>query len=265
MIMKTIKRIGIVGLVLGLAAATAEAKVDVYFNSDKAENLDDRILSVLAAAEAKAASGRMATIDVMVFSFTTRRLADEMLRIAQAYPRLVTVRLVTDLSQISHSQQHMSAYFEDVAAAKYSNACTIVCQGKANCKTPCADELKARFASQKLDNVSVRYKWYPEAYVWDAKLKRATLDHGRSRLMHHKVAIVNGDTMVAGTYNWTPAALKSNYENLMVFSGARERRLIRRYLAEFEALWQSNDLTKSGTDARRLRAEIFNRIRLANQ
>ncbi|MBI3072064.1 MAG: hypothetical protein HYY84_08065 [Deltaproteobacteria bacterium] len=232
---------------------------------DKTENLDNRIMSVLAAAEAKAASGRQATIDVMVFSFTTRRLADEMLRIAQAYPTLVTVRLLTDLSQISHSQQHMSAYLEDVAVAKYSDACTIVCQGKADCKTPCATELKTRFASQKLDNVSVRYKWYPEAYVWDAKSKRVMLDHGRSRLMHHKVAIVNGETMVAGTYNWTPAALKSNYENLMVFSGARERKVIRRYLAEFEALWQSNDLTKSGPDARRLRADVFNRIRLANQ
>jgi phosphatidylserine/phosphatidylglycerophosphate/cardiolipin synthase-like enzyme len=37
--------------------------------------------------------------------------------------------------------------------------------------------------------------------------------------MHPKLAIVNGDTILAGSFNGSPQAANDNYENLLVLSG----------------------------------------------
>jgi len=52
--------------------------------------------------------------------------------------------------------------------------------------------------------------------------------------MHHKFAIIDGQWLLLGSYNWTRGASRDNEENLIVTS---EPRLIAAYRNAFERLW----------------------------
>ena len=52
--------------------------------------------------------------------------------------------------------------------------------------------------------------------------------------MHHKFAVIDGEILVTGSYNWTRAAAEQNQENIVVTDDAR---LVRSFAAEFERLW----------------------------
>lgn len=54
--------------------------------------------------------------------------------------------------------------------------------------------------------------------------------------MHHKFAIIDRKTMLTGSYNWTRSAEAYNEENLVVSSN---RKLVKPFIKEFEALWQA--------------------------
>ena len=53
--------------------------------------------------------------------------------------------------------------------------------------------------------------------------------------MHHKFAIIDAETVITGSYNWTLSAAKYNEENLLV---SQEASVVRSYLNEFEAMWR---------------------------
>jgi phosphatidylserine/phosphatidylglycerophosphate/cardiolipin synthase-like enzyme len=62
--------------------------------------------------------------------------------------------------------------------------------------------------------------------------------HGRSgsaSKMHHKFAVIDWQTALTGSYNWTLESEERNYENLVVL---RDRHLVVAYTEEFEALWR---------------------------
>jgi phosphatidylserine/phosphatidylglycerophosphate/cardiolipin synthase-like enzyme len=52
-------------------------------------------------------------------------------------------------------------------------------------------------------------------------------------LMHHKFAIIDDETILTGSYNWTDNATSRNSENLNVLCSP-----IRSYKKEFERLWE---------------------------
>lgn len=74
--------------------------------------------------------------------------------------------------------------------------------------------------------IDVRYKTYSLAY-----------HHPQSQLMHHKTLIVDGETLVTGSFNWSQTAEFSNYENVVVLTGRKNRSLVRAFVAEHERLW----------------------------
>lgn len=55
-------------------------------------------------------------------------------------------------------------------------------------------------------------------------------------LMHHKFAVIDGQVVVTGSYNWTATAEAANYENLLIFKEAPD--LARSYEEEFQRLWR---------------------------
>ena len=57
---------------------------------------------------------------------------------------------------------------------------------------------------------------------------------GPGSKMHHKYVILDGKTLLTGSYNWTPESEEQNYENLLVL---HEWEKIDLYRLEFEALW----------------------------
>jgi len=58
--------------------------------------------------------------------------------------------------------------------------------------------------------------------------------------MHHKFAVIDGQWLLSGSYNWTRGASRDNEENLIVTS---EPRLLTAYKDAFERLWE--DLSKA--------------------
>lgn len=52
--------------------------------------------------------------------------------------------------------------------------------------------------------------------------------------MHHKFAVLDGATLLNGSYNWTRSAGAFNDENLVVTS---EPKLVQAFLRQFNALW----------------------------
>ena len=52
--------------------------------------------------------------------------------------------------------------------------------------------------------------------------------------MHHKFAVIDGQWLLSGSYNWTRGASRDNEENLIVTS---EPRLLAGFKAAFERLW----------------------------
>jgi len=53
--------------------------------------------------------------------------------------------------------------------------------------------------------------------------------------MHHKYAIIDGNTVLTGSYNWTRSAASDNFENLLVTD---DTPVVRSYASEFDRLWK---------------------------
>jgi phosphatidylserine/phosphatidylglycerophosphate/cardiolipin synthase-like enzyme len=53
--------------------------------------------------------------------------------------------------------------------------------------------------------------------------------------MHHKFAVIDGKTLLTGSYNWTRSAADFNEENVVVTD---DPRLVSSFAAEFEKLWK---------------------------
>ncbi len=57
---------------------------------------------------------------------------------------------------------------------------------------------------------------------------------GRFAKMHHKFVILDGRTVLAGSYNWTMESEKQNFECLLTIQEPRE---VKEFAREFDALW----------------------------
>lgn len=59
---------------------------------------------------------------------------------------------------------------------------------------------------------------------------------GRAGHMHHKFLAIDGETLVTGSYNWTPGAEYVNYEDILVEDSTP---IITGYEKEFAHLWDA--------------------------
>ena len=59
---------------------------------------------------------------------------------------------------------------------------------------------------------------------------------GRGSKMHHKFVILDQQTVLTGSYNWTMESEDENHENLIIL---RDPQPVEAYSQEFEALWSS--------------------------
>lgn len=57
---------------------------------------------------------------------------------------------------------------------------------------------------------------------------------GPGSKMHHKFAIIDGEVLVTGSYNWTLESEEQNHENLLIL---RDFEPLAIYQHEFETLW----------------------------
>jgi phosphatidylserine/phosphatidylglycerophosphate/cardiolipin synthase-like enzyme len=63
-------------------------------------------------------------------------------------------------------------------------------------------------------------------------------------IMHNKFAVLDGTTVLTGSYNWTLAASRSNDENLLWI---KRPELASRYTQRFQQLWDMYDPALTGS------------------
>ena len=54
--------------------------------------------------------------------------------------------------------------------------------------------------------------------------------------MHHKFALIDGNTALTGSYNWTRSAAADNFENLVVTD---DPKVVKPFQREFDRLWRT--------------------------
>lgn len=54
---------------------------------------------------------------------------------------------------------------------------------------------------------------------------------------HHKFAVIDGETVLTGSYNWTVQAEEKNHENLIVLKG--DKKTAQSYVQKFKETWDS--------------------------
>ena len=60
-------------------------------------------------------------------------------------------------------------------------------------------------------------------------------------LLHHKVAIIDGETVLTGSYNWTQAAQEKNQENLIII---KDEKIADVFQREFEKLFNETGASR---------------------
>jgi len=123
------------------------------------------------------------SIDVAIYSFTSRRIARALI---QAHRRGVKVRVVADEGS-ARSRNSVLPFLESVG-------------------------------------IPVRYK-----------------RGSGGGLMHNKYAVIDGKTVITGSFNWTVSAERRNDENLLVIKGLPA--VVKAYEENFERLWKLAGLT----------------------
>jgi len=58
---------------------------------------------------------------------------------------------------------------------------------------------------------------------------------------HHKFCVIDGETVITGSYNWTVLGDESNHENLLII---RDPATAQKYAAQFEKVWTDPQLAK---------------------
>jgi hypothetical protein len=241
-----------------LLTVPAGARVQTYFTTIKKSGMDQVLIDVMKKAEIRAQAGRKADIDASVFSFTTQALADEILRMAATYPELLKVRIILDIGQLAQCCSHMGPYIYYISLANYDQACDMVCSDD-SCHSTCKTGLQEKYGGKRLANIEVRYYFY-DAWVWNKQTKTPEYSHSMAEVMHHKAVIVNRQILATGSYNWSETASKTNYENIQVFSGTREKRIVSDFLAEFDAIWNNTEKCLDTTTAQKERDKIWKRL-----
>lgn len=247
--------------------APAYSRVEAHFNST--ERLEKYLKDAFSGAVSRARDGKDATIDIMIFSFTSPTLADSLLRIARDFPR-VRIRILANLSQLFREPTSVMPDMEDISSGKAEGYLRVAERRKQFLKDP--EERKAaaeaeqkqimsEYRQRPIKNIEIRYKWFP-SFSWDDKEQQCAYDHfhPKAALLHHKAAIINGEKLVTGSYNWSTYAETKNLENLMIITGEEDRSLVSDFIAEFEAIWNNPAMAKSGEECRGMKEQICEEV-----
>ncbi|PKK88040.1 MAG: hypothetical protein CVV64_20530 [Candidatus Wallbacteria bacterium HGW-Wallbacteria-1] len=200
----------------------ANPPFEVIFNGEHIGPLSDRNFTsidkrILELLEEVRPNG---SVDVMMFSFTHRAIADKIMEMARRRPG-ATFRLMFDHSMLVASDERRGIM---------------------------PPEIEKWIVERGLKNVEVRYKFRANAYGWIKETKSVGMDHFRSPLLHDKLMIINREKIIFGSYNWSGSAEERNFEDVMVFdkNTGFGNEVITRFLSEFDYLWtRPYDLSNS--------------------
>ena len=257
----------LVAAIVCTTAFQSFGEVEVFFNSTRP--LVDEIIYRFKEAAPLAARDGSGSIDVAIFSFTSKRLADELLRIGRDYPD-VKIRVLANLSMLE-SPFSVIPYMENVISGdpeKYQDEAirsSAYIKDDEEKKTRKIEKTKkvlmSQFRGKPIPNIQIQYHYYP-GWSWNELEGKPAYDHfhQKSNIWHHKAVVINGNILVTGSYNWSSSAEIKNLENIMIFSGPEARHLVDDFLAEYNAMWNDPKASATGDECRRRRDKRYKKI-----
>lgn len=144
------------------------------------------------------------------------------MRARPVYEALIDVADDVDVRVYLDGQEYTSAWYYGTQLDKYDDC---IASGDDDC-----GEQGLHFGYGLHDaGIPIRYKYY--AYRWDYRY---------AKQMHHKYLLIDGDTLVTGSYNLSPNAEFDTLENITILSAARYPAVVADYATNFETLWDTN-------------------------
>jgi len=192
----------------------------VFTSCNGGQALPAAVLGMIDEAGQSASQGSRVDVQVMCFAFTDRRIAQALVDLCRAHPRL-TLRILADWSQSARG----------------------------------APTVLDGMAAEGLRNLFVKFK-LDAPYEAD-EAGRLHYSYGASwGMLHHKTLLMAVDgqpkAMALGSYNWTMRGQRA-YENLLL---SNEPELLVPFAAEFAALWSDHGLTAATARARAIMARL---------
>jgi len=265
--MRGIRLLSLSAVLLCGTVSLSFGEVEVVFNSTRP--LVDEIIYRFKEAAPLSPRDGSGSIDVAIFSFTSKRLADELLRIGRDYPD-VKIRVLANLSMLE-SPFSVIPYMENVISgvpAKYQEEAirsSAYIEDDEEKKAARIEKTKkvlmSQFRGRPIPNIELRYHYYP-GWSWNEQEGKPSYDHfhQKSNIWHHKAVIINKTTLITGSYNWSSSAEIKNLENIMIFSGPEARHLVDDFLAEYNAMWNDPKAAATGDECRRRRDKRYKEI-----
>lgn len=104
------------------------------------------------------------------------------------------------------------------------------------------DEVIISYLNQKLKQGVVVYIIFYDDHINDKKIFKELINNGAKircskKLMHNKFAIIDKETVINGSYNWTNNANRNNHENIQITVG--DKYLIENFIIEFNKLFRA--------------------------
>jgi len=83
-------------------------------------------------------------------------------------------------------------------------------------------------------------KYQPKNHPWQTPINTVGVPQlPKGDLLHHKFAVIDGQTVIAGSHNWSTAANKNNDETLLIIQNSR---VAAHFEREFARLYQNAQL-----------------------
>lgn len=161
---------------------------------------------------------------------TSIKIASGHLRSRPIAEALMTKRMTdpeVELQVYLDGQEYVSEFWHD-KLQRDLDACLVEAGDSEAKQEDCID--KGFYFGIELHQVGIptRYKYY--SYRW----------HYRTApQMHHKYLILDGETLIQGSYNLSSNAEHNTMENMAVFEGEAFDELVDAYEANFDAMWQT--------------------------
>lgn len=225
--------------IASMKAERANATDAIFTSEGQAlEVFRTKIMATITDTVAKA-NGKKVDVDMMIFAFTDKVLADEIVTLAKAHPN-VNFRLLTDWSQLATSGDRQAPRLAKIAA------------------------------DEGLTNIEIKFK-KDDPYVWSSSAGRPVFSHGATKgLNHHKgfVTSIEGrpEKMTFGSFNWSMSAMTGNYENLMLLDrkDPDNRPIMKGYKDEFVAFWNDDASALTMSEARKEKERLYKALYDAN-
>jgi phosphatidylserine/phosphatidylglycerophosphate/cardiolipin synthase-like enzyme len=203
----------------------ADANADALFTSANfKKNLSFTVISgSYAVGKAVVAELNKATQSIQIASGHMRSwpVYDALIKLMQQNPNL-KIQVYLD------GQEYISQYY-DAQLQQDLQTCLTAAAGDAAKELEC--RLGGLYFSYQLHKAQVplRFKYY--CYRWD---------YHYAKQMHHKYIIIDGKTLLTGSYNLSDNAERNTLENVVVLRGATYAALVKEFEANFKSLWNTD-------------------------